>query len=138
MNVERVQIFQRQLAQATNPQQMIILRFKLAMELLNSGRPDTALQQIQATEELLKKDNLHLSPQTVLDLRMFKATAMLRLGELENCVANHNAESCVFPLSPAAVHQRQRGSRGAIPLLLEQLKDSPRIFPPAGSSTLPT
>ena len=126
MNVERVQMVQRQLSLAVNAQQMVILRFKLAMELLNSGRPEASLQQLQITEDLLTKSGLHLSPQTAVDLRMFKATALFRLGEQENCVANHNAESCLFPLSPAAVHQQQRGSRGAIPLLLEQLKDSPQ------------
>jgi len=126
MNVERVQMVQRQLAQATTPQQMVVTRFKLAIELLNSGQPEAALQQIQVTENLLATNKLHLSPKTAVELRMFKATAMFRLGELENCVTSHNSESCVFPLSPAAVHQRQRGSRGAIPLLMEQLKDSPQ------------
>jgi hypothetical protein len=51
---------------------------------------------------------------------------MLRLGEQENCLGNHNAESCLFPLTPAAFHQLPRGSRGAITLLTEQLEEFPQ------------
>jgi hypothetical protein len=59
-------------------------------------------------------------------LQMSKALAMLRLGEQENCLLNHNAESCLFPLRPAAYHQLPRGSRGAIALYTAHLKEYPQ------------
>jgi hypothetical protein len=38
----------------------------------------------------------------------------LRRGEVENCVDCRTEDSCIFPLSPAAVHQRTRGSSEAV------------------------
>jgi hypothetical protein len=58
-------------------------------------------------------------------LRMHRAVALLRLGEQENCRINHNGESCLFPLSPAAYHTLPRGSRGALVLLQEHLTEFP-------------
>ena len=44
-----------------------------------------------------------------LDLSI--AVANLRRGELENCLTDHNAERCIFPISRRGVHQHQSGSR---------------------------
>jgi hypothetical protein len=126
LNVERVKMLQRALSMTTNGPQTVSLGFQLAVELLNSGQTEAALQQIQASEEILTKNGLHLNHDLSLNLRMGKATAMLRLGEQENCMNNHNAESCLFPLSPAAFHQLPRGSRGAITLLTAQLAEVPQ------------
>jgi len=38
----------------------------------------------------------------VLNCGLRKGVAFLRLGEQENCLAVHNADSCVFPLKPKA------------------------------------
>jgi hypothetical protein len=126
MNPERVKMVEKELAAETNPRKKVSLGFTLAIELLNAGRPEAALRQIQTNEAIITSIGFHLDAHGARELRRFKATAQLRLGEQENCVANHNAESCLFPLSPAAVHKLERGSRGAIPLLMEQLKDSPQ------------
>lgn len=40
--------------------------------------------------------------------------AYLRLGETENCCAGNTPESCLFPIRPSAVHDKQFGSREAI------------------------
>ena len=44
----------------------------------------------------------------------FQAICYLRMGELDNCTNNHNADSCMFPIHGAGIHKLQRGSRGAI------------------------
>ena len=49
----------------------------------------------------------------------------MRRGGQEHCRANHNADSCVFPLKPKAFHLLPRGSRGAIALFNEQLAEVP-------------
>ncbi len=51
------------------------------------------------------------------------ALAYLRLGERTNCIHNHTAESCIYPISPGGVHADKTGSEEAIKLykkLLEQ------------------
>jgi hypothetical protein len=40
--------------------------------------------------------------------------AHLRRGELENCIDNHHATSCIFPIDPAGRHGRPSGSQMAI------------------------
>lgn len=49
----------------------------------------------------------------------------LRRGEVENCVACRNEESCIFPLAPAAVHQHTRGSLEAVERFTSYLTKRP-------------
>ena len=49
----------------------------------------------------------------------------LRKGELDNCVSNHNARSCIFPLTAEARHKMQTGSRNALKLFVEYMRDQP-------------
>jgi hypothetical protein len=125
MNEERAKLLETQLSQAANPRQQAVVGFQLAQQLLQAGQTEAALQQLQAAEEIFANNGLRLNHGLSVKLRMLKATAMLRLGEQENCLENHNADSCLFPLLPAAFHKLPRGSRGAVALLAEQLKESP-------------
>jgi hypothetical protein len=49
------------------------------------------------------------------------AVAWMRRGERTNCVANHNADSCIFPLKDGALHLDRTGSERASEVLLEIL-----------------
>ena len=54
------------------------------------------------------------------------AIIYLRKGEIENCVLNHNEDSCLFPIKGKATHVKQDGSRGAIEIykrILDQYPD---------------
>ncbi len=51
--------------------------------------------------------------------------AHMRRGELENCVHNHNAETCIFPLSRAARHKLAEGSTKAIEYFKKHLAQKP-------------
>jgi FG-GAP-like repeat/ASPIC and UnbV len=51
--------------------------------------------------------------------------AHMRRGELENCVHNHNAETCIFPLSQAARHHQPEGSLKAIEYFKKHLAQRP-------------
>lgn len=46
------------------------------------------------------------------------AVTHLRKGEIDNCVLNHNEESCLFPIKGKAIHNNQKGSRGAIDIYI--------------------
>ena len=52
--------------------------------------------------------------EATLFLEQSIAVANLRRGELENCLTDHNAERCIFPISPRGVHQHQSGSARAV------------------------
>lgn len=53
------------------------------------------------------------------------AISYLRLGERMNCIRNHNAESCIFPISKEGVHHDKTGSEKAIKIYQKILIDNP-------------
>jgi tetratricopeptide (TPR) repeat protein len=94
-----------------------------ANALLQLGEEQKA---IDIFEDVLKKislGNIDERHAVMKDL----AISYLRLGERMNCIHNHNAESCIFPISKAAVHQDKTGSEKAIEIykaiLLDNLND---------------
>lgn len=72
--------------------------------------------------ELLKKN-----PPGNFDQRQWilknLALAYLRSGERLNCINNHNAESCIFPISLGGVHQDKTGAEKAIEIYQALLTD---------------
>lgn len=121
-----VQSLSNLLSKATNLQEQLSLRYQLGIQQMQAGRPDFALNSFHSMEKLLTENDKHLNPRMAMQLRMRKATAFLRLGEQENCLANHNAESCLFPLRPKAFHLLPRGARAALELFEEQLAENPK------------
>jgi len=53
------------------------------------------------------------------------AVANLRRGELDNCLLDHNAERCIFPIRPRGVHQLQLGSQQAVEHFTRALSRTP-------------
>jgi hypothetical protein len=123
----RADLMEKSLLTMTNLSlaQEMTFRCKLGVELVQAGRSEDALRQYQAVEDSVARAGVQLLENSDRQLRMLKAQAMLRLGEQENCLLNHNAESCLFPLAPSAYHRLPRGSSGAIDLLTEQLAKYP-------------
>ncbi|HTM92424.1 MAG TPA: FG-GAP-like repeat-containing protein [Flavisolibacter sp.] len=104
------------------PYQLFDLKLSLGAALLKKGEEQKA---IEVYEELLKMaqetgmfDKEKVLPQLAL--------AYMRLGEKTNCLHNHTAESCIFPLSFAAIHKDKYGSQKAIELYESILKLQPR------------
>lgn len=56
---------------------------------------------------------------------MLRAQAGMRIGETDNCCSEHNADSCLLPLSGKAIYRHQDGPRKAIKLLEDQLAEVP-------------
>ena len=131
LNRARAEILAARVAEAkkagSSPHTMVNLRAQYGMELLDAGRSAEAITELETALAI------HLSPGSAhfmgnrdpSALRKSLAMAHLRLGEQENCVSNHTALSCIVPIDKSATHRFQRGSRGAIKALLEQLNDRP-------------
>jgi hypothetical protein len=119
-------LIEQSLGLATNAQQRLRMQFALGIQLLQAGRTEDALKTYQGIEDAVARMGGTLEGEGRVNLRMRKALANLRLGEQENCLVNHHAESCLFPLGAAAQHRLPRGSRAALPLLLEQLREFPQ------------
>ena len=104
------------------------LQFNLAVQQIYASRPDSALNTFAAMERMVAEHGGQMDERTRVELRLRKGLAFLRLGEQENCLAVHNADSCVFPLKPKAFHLLPRGSQGAIAMFSAHLAEYPNDF----------
>lgn len=111
---------------AAGADEQVNLRVVFARQQMQAGRPDQALNTYAELERLMAQQKIGFGPEGRTEIRFRRAVAFLRMGEQENCVGRHMAESCLFPLSEAARHALPRGSRGAIALFEEQLRENPQ------------
>ncbi len=124
-SAEQVVLLRGLAARMTDPKELINIRISIARRILQSGKPDEALKEFEEVEQLMKANNVALDDQILPELLTSKALCYLRMGEQENCCANHNADSCMFPIHGGGIHKLQRGSRGAIALLTQVLDNYP-------------
>ena len=117
--------FEQMASNAVNMNEKFRLEFNLAVQQINASRPDSALNTFSAMERMVAESGGQLDERTRAELRLRKGLAFFRLGEQENCLAAHNADSCVFPLKPKAYHLLPRGSQGAIALFSAHLAEYP-------------
>jgi hypothetical protein len=123
-NERRANLYGELLGKERNPVVRLGLLRQYAIELLDAGRSAeavTAFEQVEAGEAKLVSPN----PDDLRTTQMLKATSWLRIGEQENCITNHNLESCILPIRGGGVHQLQRGSREGIKILLRVLEKEP-------------
>ncbi len=112
-NATRIQHFDSLLqAEPTNA----TYRYRRALDLLRNGASQAAAEELEAL--IQARDNGQLDQYLNLDERIslegYLALSYLQLGEQENCIINHTAASCLFPIQPAGFHQRPQGSQQAI------------------------
>ncbi|MDP4247145.1 MAG: CRTAC1 family protein [Bacteroidota bacterium] len=92
-----------------------------ANALLQLGEEQKA---IPILEDLLKEISLGEIEQRQSVMKDL-AIGYLRLGERTNCIRNHSAESCIYPISGGGIHQDKTGSEKAIDLYKKILVDEP-------------
>jgi hypothetical protein len=94
-----------------------------ANTLLQMGLEQKAVNLLDSLQHTFMAD--YLQHKLVLkDL----ALANLRLGERTNCINNHSADACVFPIKGDGVQAYKSGSQKAINLYTAVLKDDPFDF----------
>jgi len=92
-----------------------------AAALLKLGREKEA---IDIFNQLAKGPQM-LSGRWETEMQENYALANLRYGERTNCITNHMAESCVFPIQGMGLHQDKTGSSRAIELYRQILAKNP-------------
>jgi tetratricopeptide (TPR) repeat protein len=115
-------------AQNAAPAEIAQLKLSYALSLLNAGQSEAALRELEDFEQLIARSRIVSSPEQEKKILEFKALCYLRMGEQENCLANHNGDSCLFPIRGGGVHQLPRGSRGAISVLTDVLDRYPSPY----------
>ena len=99
-----------------NREQRYQAQFYKAMDLLELGKEQ------QAAHLLSDLYTMEENPGFQKEILKQLAIAYLRIGERTNCIYNHSAESCVFPIRGNGVHYNKTGSARAIELYQELLK----------------
>ncbi|HEY5552276.1 MAG TPA: CRTAC1 family protein, partial [Opitutaceae bacterium] len=122
------QYFLRKMDAARTPQERVALMPLYANALLNDGRSKEALKELEQFERMLDRYDMQPPREEILKFLLLKAIACLRIGEQENCLNNHNADSCLLPIRGGGVHIQERGSRGAVEVLLEILDAEPTPY----------
>ena len=98
-----------------------IYKYRKGNMLLQTGREKDALEIMQQLDKLPAEfKNTYLN-----QFQSNYALANLRYGERTNCLNNHMAESCIFPIKGMGMHQDESGSRKAISIYQDLLKKEP-------------
>ncbi|MEK6675417.1 MAG: CRTAC1 family protein [Planctomycetota bacterium] len=126
LNPQRVEMFRKQAAAATELAERIRLRMMVGYELVLSGKTQEAVDELTAIRSEINQPSIRLGPKTVKSLHDLMAIAYLRLGEQENCIAKHSQDSCLMPIRGSGVHTLPRGSRAAIDELNALLETDPK------------
>jgi hypothetical protein len=94
-------------------------RAKVFMQLGNINKTIELYNQIQKDPSVTNSD---------FDLDRLQpelAFAYLRMGEVNNCLTNHTAESCIYPIKGGGLHRDPTGSTKAIELYEKVLERHP-------------
>jgi hypothetical protein len=125
LNDRRAEIFRKAMQDAQSPKAHVDMQANLAQELLSSGQTDTAIKEIVSLMTFVSQNFKAFSPKQRTFLLNLLAVCRLRQGEEQNCLYNHNTDSCRVPIRGAGVHTVQDGSRRAIKVLAQQLGEFP-------------
>jgi hypothetical protein len=97
-----------------------------AYSLLLLGKSAEAAQRFQRIKDTVLQNRSLFDGNFLSLVREYLAISHLRTGEQENCLCQHNSDSCLFPVHGMGVHRIQRGSRAAIREYTEILNDNPK------------
>jgi len=91
------------------------------------GRMDRAIAEMEAAYRIVSKDP-PADPAFVgarAYLEAVLGVLQLRRGELENCVHDHNAGRCIFPIRGPGQHDQPSGSAAAVEYFRKHLRRDP-------------
>jgi tetratricopeptide (TPR) repeat protein len=105
----------------SSKQDKMIYTYNKCYALIALGREQEATELLE--EQVARIDSAGIKGMDKLKVQL--ALAYLRAGERTNCVMNHTAETCIFPIQGEGIHKLQEGSRRAINVYRKLLKADP-------------
>ncbi len=124
-NDERASRLKAEIEKETDPLKQINLTIQLAGELLKSGKTEEAIALYNKIIDFIGQNKVPLDSTIKRNLYSMLGISYMRQGEVENCVQNHNHQSCIIPIAGEGVHKLTSGSSHAITIYESMLKDSP-------------
>ncbi len=120
-----VSLIEERLEAGPAPRQEALMRAQLGQEFIRLGRLEEAVEALLKARTLLEgattPEERELRRWVVSNL----AISHLIQGEAANCVDDHNAASCILPLSPEAVHRDPLPARRAGDLYASLVNEYP-------------
>lgn len=113
-------------AKTMNVESKVPKLVQAAYEYLLAGKTKTAVKILDDVNQLVVSNNLTINDAGKYQMSSIRAMSFFRQGELENCIDNHNEESCIIPLSQKSFHKLDEGSSKAIEIfkgMLDSKKD---------------
>ncbi|MBL7828321.1 MAG: VCBS repeat-containing protein [Saprospiraceae bacterium] len=110
LNGRKAGLIKEKLDTESGPTKNPNLQFKYADQLLNSGQVESATMELL---DLVQSIQDTLTDQTKLIYEML-ALSYMRLGEQQNCINSHAAESCIVPLQGGGIYRMKSGPENAI------------------------
>lgn len=124
LNSKKVDLYENQLQSLTGNSRINVL-FNYALELLNVGRTEESIKITNEVLDAATTSNGKVKPQIIFAIKKQLAIAYMRKAEQDNCIINHNNESCIIPISPKAQHILREGSEKSIVILNDLLEQNP-------------
>ncbi len=125
LNRARAEAIDQRLSSTTDPGQRISLLFSGAIEWLNAGEYATSIERLDAIFNFISAQQLNLPPAQLLRIKELQGIAYLRKAEIENCIQNHNAYSCILPIEGPGQHTQREGAESALAIFKEILSATP-------------
>ncbi len=119
VNEKGVDFYKKQLEDAS-PESRLSLKLKLADQLVQAGNTEEGIILAEEIYNEIKSD--WTKGAFMQEVKKLLAIANLRLGEQKNCVLNHTAASCIFPIQKEGFYSIQNPTRKAIKLYTELIE----------------
>jgi hypothetical protein len=123
-NNKKVAVLESKLQSARGNEKLNLL-FTYGLELLNAGKTEESITVLNEVMQIVNNANVRSKPELIYFIKKQLAIAYMRKAEQDNCIANHNEESCIIPISKKAQHIIKDGAQQSIAILKELLSINP-------------
>ncbi len=120
---ERADYYRKLLEQPVDVSKEVRARYEMAIYRLQAGDSLGAVEAIETLRARGKERGIVFKPDFDQQIIELEALAYLRSGEQQNCLANHNAQSCIYPLRGGGLHTNKRGAQAAVQLYSQLLRE---------------
>ncbi|PHN04231.1 CRTAC1 family protein [Flavilitoribacter nigricans] len=128
LNNRRADLLEKKLEEMEVGAERNLVVYDYGIELLRAGKTEQAIEVFENFHSFFQ-DKLFLDKdKTLLEFKKQLAISYLRKAEQDNCIVNHNNESCIIPISEKARHTNTEGSTKAIEYILAGLEVNPFDF----------
>lgn len=125
LNNKRADKIQKKLDELEIGAKRNLVLYDYAVELLRAGDLDKAIDIFENFHDFYQEKPIPNQDKAIAEFKTHLAISYLRKAELENCINNHNNESCIIPVSKRAQHTNEESSRKAIGHLEDLLEANP-------------